>query len=353
MQILVINPGSITTKIAVYHDETPLFTKTLAHSRAELSQFADVIEQRDFRRNLILDQLRTNDFEPRFDAVIARGSLAKAVESGVFEVNAKMTEDACTAFDKHACDLGCVIAREIADMNPGTLCLTADPGSVDEMNDYAHITGSPMLPKHCIWHALNQRAIARRYAREHGTTYEQLNLLICHMGGGISIAAHDHGRAVDVNNALNGDGPFSPERAGTLPAGQLIDLCFSGRYSREELQQRVAGRAGMSAHLGINDLREALKRIDEGDDHARLIVNAMIYHTAKHIAALSAVLRGKVDAILLTGGMAHSDYMVSRLKEYLSWLAPIAVYPGENEMLALAQNALAVLNGEISPKTYE
>ena len=209
------------------------------------------------------------------------------------------------------------------------------------------------MPRICIWHALNQRAIARRYARGIGKEYEDLNLIICHMGGGISVAAHEHGRAVDANNALDGEGPFSPERAGSLPAADLIRLCFSGQYTEKQLLKRIAGQAGLTAHLGTNNMREILERIGRGDEHAHLIVDAMLYHIAKSIAAEAAVLCGDVDAILLTGGLAHSDYVVGELRRRTGFLAPIYTFPGEDEMGALALNALAVLQGKRTAKVYE
>ena len=204
----------------------------------------------------------------------------------------------------------------------------------------------------CIWHALNQRAIAKRFAKEIGRRYDEMNLIICHLGGGISIAAHDHGRAVDANNALDGEGPFSPERAGSLPAADLIRLCFSGKYTEQQLLKRIAGQAGVAAHLGCNDMRVVEQRIMEGDEHAKLIVDAMIYHTAKNIVAEGAVLCGKVDAILLTGGLARSEYIINGLRERISFLAPIHCYPGEDEMQALAMNALEVLRGKQEVKIY-
>lgn len=353
MLILVINPGSTSTKVAVFNDTDQRFSISISHSPEELAPFDDFTDQEEFRYDHICSALAAAGYgETHFDAVIGRGSLAKPVEGGVYLVNDQMIDDARRATDRHACDLGCILAQRFAQTMPGALCLIADPGSVDELNDYARVTGSPLMPHYCIWHALNQRAIARRYARETGRHYEDLNLIICHLGGGISIAAHEHGRAVDVNNALNGDGPFSPERAGTLPVGTLVDLCYSGRYTRAEWQRRIAGQAGMSAHLGTNDMREALRRINAGDAHAKLIVDAMLYHTAKAIASHGATLRGKVDAILLTGGMAHNDYVTNALRERVDWLAPVFVYPGEDEMRALAENALAVLNGSITAKPY-
>ena len=209
------------------------------------------------------------------------------------------------------------------------------------------------MPRICIWHALNHRAIARRYAQSIDKQYEDLNLIICHLGGGISIAAHKHGRAIDVNNALDGEGPFSPDRAGSLPAADLIRLCFSGKYNEKQLLKRIAGQAGLTAHLGTNNMLEILERINQGDFHAKLLVDAMLYHTAKAIAAESAVLCGRIDAILLTGGMAHSNYIISELRHRIEFLAPVHIFPGEDEMEALAQNALDVLLGKREAHVYE
>ncbi len=209
------------------------------------------------------------------------------------------------------------------------------------------------MPRICIWHALNQRAIARRFARGIGKEYEDLNLIICHLGGGISVAAHEHGKAIDANNALDGEGPFSPERAGSLPAADLIRLCFSGKYNEKQLLKRIAGKAGLNAHLGTNDLREIQKRIKNGDEHAKLIIDAMIYHVAKNVAAEAAVLCGNIDAILFTGGMAHSEYIISELRRRVGFLAPVYTFAGEDEMEALALNALAVLTGRREAKIYD
>lgn len=209
------------------------------------------------------------------------------------------------------------------------------------------------MPKITIWHALNQRAIARRFAKEQRTKYEDLDLIVCHLGGGISVAVHRHGRAIDANNALDGSGPFSPERAGTLPAGQLIDLCHSGRFTNDELKKRISGRAGLAAHLGTTDIPTVIRSIEAGDHHAKLILDAMIYNIAKEIGAAATVLYGKADAILLTGGIAHSDYVISRLKERISFIAPVYVYPGEDELEALALNALGALRGELPIQVYK
>lgn len=354
MQILVINPGSTSTKIAVYNDAKPMLLRSIKHSVEELSQFNDVTEQHEYRKKLIIDDLTRMGCEFHFSAVVGRGGLAKPVEGGVYEINEKMIADTKADHNhKHACDLGCIISYEIAKDIPGCRSFIADPGVVDELNAYARISGSPLMKRICIWHALNQRAIARRYANEIGKEYEDLNLIICHLGGGISIAAHEKGRAVDANNALDGEGPFSPERAGSLPAADLIRLCFSGKYTEQQLLRRVAGEAGLIAHLGTNDMQEIERRIAAGDKQAELVVDAMIYHTAKNIVAESAVLCGKVDAILLTGGMARSQYVISRLRKRIDFLAPTHCYPGEDEMEALALNALAVLTGKREAKIYE
>lgn len=352
MKILAINPGSTSTKIAVYEDETPRLVSNIRHSVEELSEFPRIIDQFEFRKNLVLEALKDHDILFEFDAIVGRGGLLKPIPGGVYEVNDAMLDDIAHAMRSHACNLGCLIAWELAALLPGCRAFIADPGVVDELDDIARITGSPLMPRITIWHALNQRAIARRYAAGHHTRYEDLDLIICHLGGGISVGVHRHGRAVDVNNALDGEGPFSPERAGTLPAGQLIDLCSSGRFTKEELKKRISGSAGLAAHLGTTDVPAIIRRIDEGDTHARLVLDAMIYQIARSIGAASVVLYGKIDAILLTGGMAHSDYIISRLKERISFLAPVHVYPGEDELEALALNALGALRGELPVRIY-
>ena len=355
MKILVVNPGSTSTKMAVYDDEKPILLRNITHTAEELAPFDAITEQQDFRRQLVLDELQRSDIPLEFDAVIGRGGLVKPIAGGVYEINNQMVEDTLhgCVMHNHACNLGCLIAHEIAATIPGCRAFIADPGVVDELTPLARISGSPLMPRICIWHALNQRAIARRYARGIGREYEDLNLIICHLGGGISVAAHEHGRAIDANNALDGEGPFSPERAGSLPAADLIRLCYSGKYTEKQLLKRIAGQAGLTAHLGTNNMREILQRIKDGDEHAQLLVDAMLYHTAKQIASEAAVLCGQIDAILLTGGMALSDYIVSELRRRIGFLAPVYTFPGEDEMEALALNALAVLQGKRQAKIYK
>ncbi len=352
MQILVINPGSTSTKIAVYDDEQPILLRNIRHSVEELSKFDCIADQRLFRRDLVINELEKLNMTLRFDAIIGRGGLAKPVAGGVYEVNEQMCYDMYHSKRQHVSNLGCIIAYELSIRIPGCRAYIADPVVVDEMDEFAKISGSPLMPRIPIWHALNQRAIGRRFARENGKRYEELNLIICHLGGGISIAAHRHGRAVDANNGLDGEGPFSPERAGSLPPADLIRLCYSGKYTEEQLLKRSSGQAGLAAHLGTTDVKAIIRRIEDGDKHAELLINAMIYQTAKCIAAESAVLCGDIDAILVTGGMAHADYVTSRLRKRISFLAPVHIYPGEDEMEALALNALAVLRGQREAQIY-
>ncbi|MDR1004786.1 MAG: butyrate kinase [Prevotellaceae bacterium] len=359
MRILAINPGSTSTKIAVYEDTAPILVRNIRHSVAELARFAAVIDQFDFRKELVLKELEANNVPFAFDAIIGRGGLFRPIPAGVYEVNDAMRRDARHAVRLHACNLGCLIAAELAALLPGCRAFIADPGVVDEMSELVHITGSPHMPRITIWHALNQRAIARRFAAEqsaehpeHPVRYEDLRLIICHLGGGISTAAHLHGRSIDVNNALDGEGPFSPERTGNLPMGDLVDLCYSGKYTSEEVKKQIYGKGGLIAHLGTNDMLEIERRIANGDSHAELVLNAMIYQVAKSIAALSVALCGKIDAILLTGGIAHSHYVIPRLKEHIAFLAPVYVYPGEDELEALAMNARGALTGEMEIREY-
>lgn len=352
-RILVINPGSTSTKIAVYNDEKEILVNTIRHSMEELAKYPRIIDQFEFRKELVLKTLEENNIPFQFDAIVGRGGLLKPIPGGVYEVNDAMLNDIMHAMRTHACNLGCLLASELAVMLPGCRAFIADPGVVDELDEVARINGSPLMPRITIWHALNQRAIARRYAKEQGKRYEDLNLIVCHLGGGISVGAHQKGRAIDVPNALDGEGPFSPERAGTLPAGNLIDLCFSGKYTQAQLKKMVCGQGGLAAHLGTTDVQAIQKRIDEGDEHARLILEAMIYHIAKAVGGAAVALWGKVDAILLTGGIAYSEYITTRLKERVSFLAPVFIYPGEDELEALALNGLGALRGELPIQEYK
>lgn len=351
-KILAINPGSTSTKISFAIDNKLQFVADIPHTKEQLSPFKKISDQYHFRKQVVIEELKKRNVPLYFDAIIGRGGLAKPVSSGVFTITKQMILDQEQAKHQHACDLGCMIADEIAQDIPNCKSFIADPGVVDELEPEARISGSPLLPRVCIWHALNQKAIARRFAKDIQKPYKELNLIICHLGGGVSIAAHKKGKAIDANNALDGEGPFSPERAGSLPAGDLIRLCFSGKYSEEQLLRKVSGKAGLMAHLGSNNLIEVMNWIESGDKHAEAITSAMIWHIAKNIAAESAVLKGHIDAILLTGGMAKCDYIINGIKERIDFLAPVYVYPGQDEMQALTENALSVLKGEQIAQEY-
>lgn len=352
-KILAINPGSTSTKVAVYHDEDPVFSASISHSPEDLAQFPTVPDQLEWRDRLVREVLHKEGIDIHtLDAVIGRGGIMSPVESGVYEVNEDLIHDLRHAKMQHASNLGALIARDIAD-EAGVKAFIADPVVVDEMMPYARISGIPELPRESIFHALNQKAVARLFARETHTSYDNLNLIVCHMGGGITISAHRKGQVIDTTNALDGCGPFSPERSGSLPPGPLVHLCFSGKYTEDELMKMVHGKGGLIAHLGTTSVPEVLDRIDRGDLHAMLVLRAMCYTVAKEIGAMSTTLKGDVDAILLTGGMAHSKRITDFVAEHVSFLAPIYVYPGENELKALAENALAAIKGEREIKVYQ
>ena len=352
MRILAINPGSTSTKIAVYENENRLFVTTFYHSPEALSHFPTILSQYDYRKELIIDELKKENLFSDFAAIVGRGGLLKPIASGVYEVNEAMKNDLRNATMQHACNLGGLLAEDIALLIPGCKAYIADPVVVDELDDVARLSGSPLMMRKSVFHALNHKAIARKYARSVNKKYEELDLIVAHLGGGISVAAHRQGRVIDVNNALEGSGPFSPERAGTLPARQLVDLCFSGDYTQEEIKKMITGRGGLMAHLGTTDARDVVKRINEGDARAELVLKSMIYNIAKEIGSMSVVLHGKVDAILLTGGISYNDYCINKLKEYIAFIAPVYVFPGEDEMEALAFNALGVLRGKLNCKEY-
>ncbi|MEK4218280.1 MULTISPECIES: butyrate kinase [unclassified Bacillus (in: firmicutes)] len=352
-RILTINPGSTSTKIGVFHNERSIFEKTLRHDIEELQQFDHIIDQYEFRKKHILESLHEQGINiSKFDAVCARGGLLRPIEGGTYEVNDDMIEDLKSGYaGQHASNLGGIIAREIADgLNIPSYIV--DPVVVDEMSELAKISGMPEIERKSIFHALNQKAVARKAADSLGKRYENMKLIITHLGGGITIGVHDRGRVVDVNNGLHGEGPFSPERAGTVPAGDLVDLCFSGEYTKEEMMKKLVGTGGLSGYLGTNDAVKVEQMIQEGDEKARLIFDAMAYQVAKEIGAASAVLKGEVEAIVLTGGLAYGKSFVSSIRSYIDWISDVLVYPGENELQSLAQGALRVLQGEEQSKQY-
>jgi butyrate kinase len=352
--ILAINPGSTSTKFSLFEEENLVFEKSLRHTIEDLSCFEKITDQFDFRKNLIINELveRKTDLN-RIIAVVGRGGLVKPIESGIYRVNQKMKDDLKRGYSGvHASNLGGLIADDIASTLPGATAYIVDPVVVDELQPVARISGHPEIQRKSIFHALNQKAVARSYADSIGKSYEDLNLIIAHMGGGISVGAHKNGRVIDVNNALNGDGPFSPERSGGLPSGQLVDLCFSGKYSHSELMSMLTGKGGMMAYLGTNDFMEVCRNAENGDEKAFLIRDAVSYQIGKEIGAMVAVLNGQVDAIILTGGMAHQESNINNIKSMVEYIATVIVYPGEDELKSLAYNALLALDGKIQIKTY-
>lgn len=351
--LLIINPGSTSTKIGVFQDEKELFQETLRHSSDEIAKYDTIFDQMDFRKDLIVNILKEKNFDLNsLTAVVGRGGMLKPMASGTYKVNEKMLEDLKIGVQgQHASNLGGMLANKIA----GELNIPAfivDPVVVDELDDVARVSGVPELPRVSKFHSLNQKAVAKRYAKENGIKYEDLNLIVVHMGGGVSVGAHKDGRVIDVNNALDGEGPFSPERAGTVPVGALIKMCYSGKYSENEVYTKIVGKGGYVAYLNTNDARDVLKLVDEGDKKAELYFNAFIYQVSKSVGEMSTVLKGKVDRIILTGGIAYSEKVVEELRKRIGWIAEITVYPGEDELLALAEGALRVLNGEEEVKEY-
>jgi len=352
--ILAINPGSTSTKLALFEEENLIFEKTLRHSADDLAGFNKITDQFHFRKDLILKELADRNINfPEIAAVVGRGGLVKPIESGIYEVNKKMIDDLRNGIlGEHASNLGGLIADDIASALPSAKAYIVDPVVVDELEPVARISGHPAIERISIFHALNQKAVARIYAGSVNRKYEQMNLIVVHMGGGISVGAHKKGRVVDVNNALNGDGPFSPERSGGLPSGQLIDLCFSGKYSHQELKSMISGKGGIVAYLGTNNFIDVCNMADNGDKKAIIIREAISYQISKEIGAMAAVLDGKVDAIILTGGLAHQESHVGRIKKMVGFISDVAVFPGEDEIKALAFNGLLALDGKIEIKEY-
>jgi butyrate kinase len=353
-RLLIINPGSTSTKIAIFDNEKPVMETTLRHTNEELAPYKTVADQFEFRKNVILDTLTQNDINiTKLSGVVGRGGLLKPMEGGTYKVNDTMLEDLkLAAMGQHASNLGAIIANQIA-MQLNIPAFIVDPVVVDEMDEIARISGMPEIERISIFHALNQKAVARRAAKDLGKAYEDINLIVAHLGGGISVGAHRNGRIVDVNNALDGEGPFSPERTGSLPVGGLIKLCYSGKYTIDELKKKIVGNGGLMAYLGTNDGREVEKMIHNGNKEAELVYKAMAYQVAKEIGACAAVLEGKVDAVCMTGGLAYDKALIGWIKERVEFIGDIKVYPGEDEMIALAEGGLRVLRGEEQAKEYK
>jgi butyrate kinase len=352
--ILAINPGSTSTKFGLFEEETLVFDKSLRHNPEELAGFARITDQFGFRKELIMKELidRKVDFNA-IAAVVGRGGLVKPIESGIYLVNDELKKDLIAApLGEHASNLGGLIADDIASSLCCAKAFIVDPVVVDELQPVARLSGHPEISRMSIFHALNQKAVGRSYASSIGKKYEELNLIIAHMGGGISVGAHCRGKVIDVNNAFGGDGPFSPERAGGLPSNQLVDLCFSGKYQKSDVKLMLVGKGGMVAYLGTNNFKEVCEMADSGDEKAILVRDSASYQVGKEIGAMAAVLKGRVDAIILTGGMAFQETNISNIKSMVNSIAEIVVFPGEDELKALAYNGLLALRGEIEIKKY-
>ncbi len=354
MKVLAINPGSTSTKIGVYENHKLFFLKSIRHTAEELEKFKHIADQYEFRKNIILDELKeANIGIDSIDAIVGRGGLVKPIKSGVYEVNEALRKDLIKGIQgEHASNLGGLIAYDIASMREDLKAYIADPVVVDELDDIARISGHPEFQRVSIFHALNQKAIAKAHARFLGQKYEDMNFIVIHLGGGISISAHKKGRVIDTNQALDGDGPFSPERSGTLPVGQLVKMCFSGKYDQETIMNMIRGKGGLTAFLGTNNAAEVEERISKGDEKARLIYEAMAYQVSKYVGAMATVLKGEIHGILITGGIAYDEGFISWIRERTQFIAPIFVYPGEDEIKSLGMNGLMVLRGEIIPEVY-
>lgn len=352
-RLLVINPGSTSTKIGIYDNEKPVFEETLRHEAEALKQFKSVIDQFQFRKDIILETLNQNGINvTKLNAVVGRGGLLKPIPGGVYQVGPEMLQDLKSAsYGEHASNLGAIIAYEIASqLNIPSFIV--DPVVVDELEPVARYSGLKEIKRKSIFHALNQKAVAYRVAKEMNVEYQNANFVVCHMGGGISIGAHNNGKVIDVNNALDGEGPFSPERTGGLPVGDLISLCFSGLYTENEIKKKIVGNGGLVNYLNTNNAVEVERMIEQGNEEAKLIYDAMAYQIAKEIGAYSTVLKGKIDAIILTGGLAYGKEFIQTIRERIDWIAPVKVHPGENELQALAEGGLRVLRGQEQQYVY-
>ncbi|HNQ43697.1 MAG TPA: butyrate kinase [Candidatus Cloacimonadota bacterium] len=347
-RVLAINPGSTSTKIAVFDDTTPLFEKTLRHDPVELDKYGGIIEQYDFRKTLVLEAMAENNVSPgSLHAVVGRGGLVRSISGGTWKICPNMLRDLKdpSLWGRiHASNLGAFIANAISE-ELGIPGFIVDPVVVDEFDDIARISGIPEIERKSLFHALNIRYISRLMAKELGKKLEEVNLIGVHMGGGISVAAIKQGRVVDVNNALLGMGPFSPQRAGALPIGDLLDMAYSGKYTKKELTSYLTKTAGLMAYLGTDSGIEINQRIESGDQKAKMIQDAMCYQVAKEIGASATVLEGKVNGIFLSGGLVYNAHIVDAIRDRTEFIAPLHLYPGEKEMEALCQGGIRVLSG--------
>lgn len=351
-RILAINPGSTSTKVAVFEDAELVKETVARHSRQELDACGSVDEQLAMRLSVVERFLEDAGVAPRsLSAVVGRGGLVEPIDSGTYIVNETMLRDLQSTALEHAASLGGIIASLLGGRE-GIPAYVVDPVVVDEMDQFAKLTGLPGIERRSVFHALNQKAVARRCALDMGVVYENSRFIVAHMGGGITVGAHRYGRVIDVNDALSGEGPFTPERSGSIPAAELIRMCYSGAYTQQEMLDKVSKSGGMQAYLGTNDLRKCERLIKEGDAYAALVLESMAYQVSKEIGAMVAVLEGRVDAIILTGGLTFSDRFTGCIKQRVSLIAPIMVYPGEDEMRSLVLGALRVLDGEQKALEY-
>jgi len=350
MYILVINPGSTSTKVAVYNEKYCLFNHSESHITQELAAFRNIMDQKSFRKRVVLGTLEIYGFRLQdIDIFVGRGGLVRHLHSGVYRINEKYIHDASVGLNgQHASNLGGILAYELAkEAGLHKKAYTVDPVVVDEYDDIAKISGVPEITRVGAFHALNQKAVARRYAEEHAGDYDKLNLLVAHLGGGISMGVHKQGRIVDVNSALGGDGPFSPERAGRLPCLSLIEMCYSGKYSQQEMYSRLVGCGGLYAWFGTSDVRDVEAMSRNGNQQAKMVLDAMSYQVAKEIGSCASVLKGEVDAIIITGGIAYSSIITDFITERVSFITPnVVIYPGEDEMYALANGVIDGLSGK-------
>ena len=363
-RILVINTGSTSTKIAVYDAGEVMFEKNLTHSAEEIARYESVMDQGGMRRDTITDFLSEKGVAlESIDVAMARGGLITPIKTGVYEVNQAMRDALMSGKDGvHACNLSALIADDIAaEVNKvreakgiAEKCRAyiADPPMADEMLAEVKVGGLPEFERRTLFHALNSRAMVRRYARSVGKTNKDVTVIVAHMGGGSSVSLHRHGLVIDTNDALGGDGPISPERAGSVPGFPLVDMCFSGEYTKAEIKKKLVGRGGAVAYFGTNDMREISAMAEAGDQAAATFLKGFCVSVAKYVGALATVVGGKVDAIVLTGGIAHSKLIVDDIKERIGFIAPVEVYAGENELESLAENGYGILAGEFEIKYY-
>ncbi len=352
--VLVINPGSTSTKIAVFEDTNELFSESISHSSAELAAFDSMPAQYPFRERHIRNALETRGFDMRrLSCVVGRGGMLKPIPGGVYAVSQTMKDELlASTYGEHASNLGALIADALA-REISVPAYIVDPVVVDELSDVARIYGHKLFRKRSIFHALNQKAVARRWASEHQKKYEEITLIVAHMGGGVSVGLHRGGRVVDVNNTYNGEGPFSPERTGTLPAGDLAKLCFSGKYSEQQVLKMITGQGGMVSLSGTNDMLKLAAQVEQGDAEAAIVYKAFVYNVAKGIGALATAAEGRVDGIIITGGIAHGKDIQESLGRMCGWIAPVTAYPGEGELEALAQAGILAVSGKLPAQEYK